>query len=335
MDKEKDLKNIVKRFIEGESNPNELDEAIRLFSDPYHNLELRPVIYDLWEKHDSEQEIGLSNEENQIILDKIHHKISLNSEPVSQNDTRNLLKNVVRIAAILVIGVVSGIFIKSLEKKETIYHTTIAPLGAISQVVMPDSTIIYLNAGTELKYPGSKNKNREVYLKGEAWFNVKTNKNSPFIVHTSFYNVRVTGTKFNVKAYEEDNEVITTLEEGSVDVISSEGLKLNETKNLQPGEQLIYKRLQRSIEIKRVNPRMFTSWKDNQLIFINMNLRELIVLLERKYGVSIRTPEKSILNYHYDGTISDESILEVLDLLKSTLPIRYVIEGQTIVIEKE
>ena len=196
-------------------------------------------------------------------------------------------------------------------------------------------TKIYLNAGTELKYSGSEQNSREVYLNGEAWFDVKTKKKNPFVVHTSFYNVRVTGTRFNINAYEKGKEIITTLEEGCVEVYSSESVKLNESKILRPGEQLIYNRLQNSIQIKEVNPRMFSSWKDNQLIFINMNLKELIILLERKYGVTIETPEEAILNYHYDGTISDESILEVLDLIRSTLPVKYKIEGQTIVIENE
>lgn len=335
MDKGKDLRNIVNKFFQGESNPTELNDAIDLFSDPYHNLDLRPVIFELWKTQDPEQEIGLPNEENLVLLDKIHHIISLNSEAGTSSKTRNLFNKTTRLSAILVIGFVLGVLVNNMKKTETTYHTTIAPLGAISQVVLSDSTIIYLNAGTELRYSGIEQNKREVYLSGEAWFNVKIDKNNPFIVHTPFYNVRVTGTRFNVKAYEEENEIMTTLEEGSVEVLSSKYLELNERKILLPGEQLIYNRLQRSIQIKEVNPRMFSSWKDNQLIFINMNLKELIVLLERKYGVTIETPELSILNYHYDGTISDESILEVLDLIKSTLPVKYKIEGQTIVIEKE
>ena len=80
---------------------------------------------------------------------------------------------------------------------------------------------------------------------------------------------------------------------------------------------------------------MFTAWKDNKLIFINMNLKELFVLLERKYGVDIEVTNDLILDYHYDGTIKDETILELLDLLKETLPIKYKIEGQSILITKK
>ncbi len=109
---------------------------------------------------------------------------------------------------------------------------------------------------------------------------------------------------------------------------------MNVEKTLTPGEQLVFYTQKNTVEVKEVNTRMFTSWKDNKLIFINMNLKELIVLLERKYGVDIEITDNVILDYHYDGTIKDETILEVLDLLKETLPVKYKIEGQTILITK-
>jgi transmembrane sensor len=84
-----------------------------------------------------------------------------------------------------------------------------------------------------------------------------------------------------------------------------------------------------------VNPSIYTSWKDNKLIFLNMDLAELIVLLERKYGVDIQVDEPGILKYHYTGTIKNETILEILDIIKHTLPIEYKIEDQTVHIQKE
>jgi ferric-dicitrate binding protein FerR (iron transport regulator) len=203
-------------------------------------------------------------------------------------------------------------------------------------MVLPDNSIVYLNAGSQLKYAveGQSGK-REVFLDGEAWFDVTKNEKKPFVVHTSFYDVNVTGTQFNVKAYKNDEEITTTLEEGSVQITSSENFNLSENVVLRPGEQLIYSSLKKAIGVKNVETRMFTAWKDNKLIFINMNLKELFVVLERKYGVEIQVTNNLILNYHYDGTIKNETILEVLDLLKETLPIKYKIDGQTILITKK
>jgi transmembrane sensor len=153
------------------------------------------------------------------------------------------------------------------------------------------------------------------------------------VVHTPFFNVEVLGTQFNVKAYPNDDEVVATVEGGRVKVVSSENFTIKEAQTLQPGEQLIYTK-NKGINISEVNTRRFTAWKDNRLIFINMNLKELFVLLERKYGVDIEVADNMVLDYHYDSTITNETILEVLDLIAETLPIKYKIEGQKVIIQK-
>jgi len=159
---------------------------------------------------------------------------------------------------------------------------------------------------------------------------VAKNKKKPFIVHTPFYDVHVTGTQFNVKAYETDKEVTTTLEEGQVIIQSSENLKLANDIILKPGEQVVLNTETKAATIKTVNTSWFTSWKDNKLIFVNMNMKELIVLLERKYGVEIDVKSKETLQLHFDGTIKNESIIEIMEIMKKTLPINYKIVGQKI-----
>jgi ferric-dicitrate binding protein FerR (iron transport regulator) len=166
-------------------------------------------------------------------------------------------------------------------------------------------------------------------------FEVAKIKDRPFKVHTLSYDVEVTGTTFDVKAYPGDNEVVTTLVEGSVEVISGENLKLAGKTILKQGEQLIYNKESNIMNVSLVNTKMYTSWKDNKLVFINMKLKDLKTLLERKYGVDIKIVDQSILEYHYDGTIKNETILEVLEILKLSLPIEYKIEGQNIVIQKK
>jgi transmembrane sensor len=329
-----DIKSITEKYIKGKCTPEELEEAITIFADPYHNLKLRPTLFEYWMHEEKSNEIPV--EALSIILDKVHHRINLAQGQKPQNRIRQLIFNISKIAAILIIGLLLGLTVQNLKKTEPVYFTSIAPKGSVSQMVLPDNSIVYLNAGSQLKYTVNALKGkREVFLDGEAWFDVTLNEKKPFVVHTPFYDVQVLGTQFNVKAYKYDNEIVTTLEKGSVQVSSCETFLIAENQILRPGEQLIYSSQKNSIEVKKVDTRIFTSWKDNKLIFINMNLKELIVLLERKYGVEIKTSDNSILNYHYDGTIKDETILEVLDLLKETLPIKYKIDGQTILITKK
>ena len=141
MDTRKDLKNIVTKFLEGESNPAELEEAIDVFSDPYHNLDLRPVVFELWRNQNPDEEIGLSKEENQRLLDIIHYNISLNSEVNSIGNTRKIFKKAMHLAAILLVGFVLGVLVNTIKRKETTFYTTKAPAGAISQVVLADKNL--------------------------------------------------------------------------------------------------------------------------------------------------------------------------------------------------
>ncbi len=240
-------------------------------------------------------------------------------------------------AAILVFGLLTGNILQYTSSHHSPdYHTAIAPKGSVSEVILPDGTVIFLNSGSEIKYDCDMEANsREVFLTGEAWFDVQKSTEIPFIVHTSYYDVRVMGTEFNVKAYVEDDEVVTTLEEGSICVQSTKKLKLKQDVVLIPGEQLVYNKREKSLRVGEVKPKLYTSWKDNKLIFVNMSLGELATLLERKYGVEIRIEDPRILNFHYDGTIQNETIIEVLDILQKTLPVDYVINNQCIVVTKK
>ncbi len=242
-------------------------------------------------------------------------------------------------AAILLVGLLIGSLIQrySFETdSDPDYYTSKAPQGSIAEMILPDGTIIFLNSGSEIKYASDMDANsREVYLTGEAWFDVQKSKEIPFFVHTAQYDVRVLGTEFNVRAYAEDSEVVTTLEKGSIQIQATKSLKLKQDLQLIPGEQLVYHKTNKTIQVKQVKPSLFSSWKDNKLIFINMKLGELITLLERKYGVEITVQDPRLLDHHYDGTIKNETIIEVLEILQATLPINYVIRDQEVIITKK
>lgn len=324
---------IIKKYILGTSDKEDLEKVMSVLEDPYHNLELRPTLYDIWHR-DITNEIEVPEpDEFSGMLNKIHHKINLEKKTQKKSKIKRLFLNVSRIAAILVIGALIGIIAQNYKKTEPIYYTSIAPKGSVSQMILPDNTMVYLNSGSEIKYSiEGVNKQREVFLKGEAWFQVEENKQKPFVVHTSFYDVNVLGTEFNVKAYPEDDEITTTLEKGSIKITSTDNFKIQNNQVLKPGEQLVYNKQNNVIRLKEVNTKQFTAWKENKLIFINMSLKELIVLLERKYGVNIEVEDKSILNLHYDGTLKNETILEVMKILQETLPVHFTIENQKIII---
>nr|WP_319999529.1 FecR domain-containing protein [uncultured Draconibacterium sp.] len=335
------IKSIIKKYVENKCDAEELETIFLLFEEPDQNLSLRASLFEIWLKEEFINSTGLSDGIEQTqdfhgILNKIHHQINLNKKSTKNKKIVTLALNVLKIAAVILLVFFAGHFYNNFNDSRPVYYTSISPKGSISQIILPDSSTVFLNSGSEIKYSLNSRKNeREIVLSGEAWFEVTENKKRPFIVHTPCYDVKVLGTRFNVKAYESDDEIVTTLEKGSVEIVSSDKLKLKSDRVLSSGEQLIYNKLNKAIETKAVNTYFYTSWKDNKLIFINMNLKELIVLLERKFGVDIEVANDMILDFHYDGIIKNETILEVLKLLEETLPIQYKIEGQKVIIKNK
>lgn len=242
------------------------------------------------------------------------------------------LKTVIQIAAILIVGLFIGFFVKeTVIKSDPVYYTATTPRGSISEITLPDSTKIFLNADSRVSYSTNSRKSmREVSLEGEAWFDVAKNLKIPFVVHTNYYDVQVTGTKFNIKAYDSESDVITTLEEGEIIIASTEKFNITRDIIIKPGEQVIFNKDSKQLNIRTVNTDQYTSWKDGKLIFVNMSLKDLISLLERKYGVDIRVQDTTLLNLHFDGTIKNETLIDILEVIKNTLPVDYNIVGQHI-----
>lgn len=332
MDTKRSIKETIIAHLDGSLHEKELIRLSDWVAQSEENTKYYARIKDLWEASQSDisQIAGTENEWLRFLL---------NIRKARRENMFSFLSNwqiVYRFAAILVIGLVFGVLVtKFTSKRKPGYVTSMAPAGSVAQMILADSTLVYLNAGSELRYsPETSNKRREVYLAGEAWFQVEKNKQTPFIVHTQYYDVQVTGTQFNVKAYASDSEITTTLEEGQVEICSSENFKLTNNITLQPGEQVVLNKKSKKLFVQNVETQLFTSWKNNKLIFLNMNLKELIVLLERRYGVDIEVFDDDILTYHYTGTIKNESILDIMQIIQHTLPIEFKIENQKIIIHK-
>lgn len=323
------IKNILNKGTKYNASESERQEMLALFHKPENEFEIKE---ELFEKISTVNISIVEHPDYRNLFSKLWAQIENSKKP----EKSKILYLSLKIAAAIIVGLFIGVYISSIQtvSEKPIYYAAHSPRGSVSEMLLPDNTVIFLNADSRVKYTiNGKNNVREVFLSGEAWFDVAKNEEKPFIVHTSCYNIEVTGTQFNVKAYETDNEIITTLEEGQVKIVSSENFQLAEEITLEPGEQLkLNKDLKKVLVNKTENTAWYTSWKDNKLIFINTDFKNLVILLERKYGVDIEVKNKEILNLHFDGTIKNESILEILKIIKKTLPINYNIEGQKVVI---
>ncbi len=193
--------------------------------------------------------------------------------------------------------------------------------GHNTRIVLPDSSIVYLNTNSTLEYPPAfGTQSRDVILRGEAFFDVRKGS-KPFIVKTDNMTIRVKGTRFNVQAYKSDSQVKTTLEEGSVKLqLSGEGRLYS----MKPGDQIILNTKQRKVSLQRVDPSHFTAWKEDNLAFDNATLEEIVYKLENRYRVNIVVDNELSKSERFTITIGDESLDEVLELiqLSSRLKVR-------------
>lgn len=214
----------------------------------------------------------------------------------------------------------------------SLYNTIEVPNGERSQISLYDGTKVWLNSGTKFKYPVAFSRNtRDVFIEGEAFFDVAKDKKHPFIVNAGKLKVEVLGTRFNVCAYPEDGEFTTTLEEGSVNATNTAN---GQQMQLKPGEQVILNRETNGLKYQKVNTDLYTSWKENLLRLEDAPFEEVIKKMERWYDVKITVDPAINTRERYTMTIKTESLREMLQLVSRTTKINYEIKENTVLIKK-
>lgn len=162
----------------------------------------------------------------------------------------------------------------------------IIPYGKTSEILLPDGSKVYLNAGSKLVYPESfTDKNREVFLIGEAFFEVKHDIGHPFIVQTTDIRVRVLGTKFNISAYPSDNIIETVLTDGKVQLEKHNSGIFSETTDMIPNQLASFSKSSGEVKLAMIDPDNYTLWKDGLCKFESTDLNRIAKKLERYYNI--------------------------------------------------
>ncbi|NOY95585.1 MAG: DUF4974 domain-containing protein [Chlorobi bacterium] len=175
------------------------------------------------------------------------------------------------------------------DTESSVVVQTLIPYGSHSKIILDDSTVVYLNAGSKLIHPSRfEGKKREVVLFGEAYFDVSKNPEKPFIVKTSSLSIKVLGTKFNVSSYPEDNYIQTVLEEGSVSVMRNNSSLFEKEILLKPNQMLLFNKESQKSKIEYANIEFYTLWKEGLLKFKDQDLSRVIKQLERYYNITIK-----------------------------------------------
>ncbi|WP_286150802.1 FecR domain-containing protein [Bacteroides acidifaciens] len=200
-------------------------------------------------------------------------------------------------------------------KPDNQFNKLSVPTGGSYQLTLEDGTIVQVNADSELSFPTHFKKHlRQVRLQGEGYFRVKSNPQSPFNVMLGTLNVQVTGTTFNIKAYEEEGNVSITLVEGSVNV--REGQKILAT--LSPGEQFTYQKTTGDYSTAQADISATTGWTEDKFVFHSETIGTIMNELSRWYNVDINVSE-DIQDIRYSGILSrKQPLAEILNILHLT-----------------
>ena len=210
------------------------------------------------------------------------------------------------------------------------------PTGQKSVLFLDDGTKVWLNAASKISYAKDfeDQETRDVYLEGEAFFDVAHDKEKPFVVHTTSLKIKVLGTSFNVKSYSEEKTIETTLVQGKVRIEQS-GVQGNHIGDieLKPNQRAVFDKQSNVIKVKEVVAENSGSWKVERMVFDGVSIDNVILQMERWFNVRIHVENKGDLDCKLTASIEEESLEEVLKLIEATHDIHYRIEGRDVYLE--
>ena len=264
-------------------------------------------------------DIVLSTEGKDLIIQKDEYK--------NQNEKKVVSKiNLVQKSNQL-------IYDNEIEIEKLSFHTLKVPYGKRFNIIFSDGSRVFLNSGSKIKYPIKflSNHKREVFLEGEAFFDVTENKSDLFIVNSNGINVEVYGTTFNVRNYPEDNNSDIVLVNGSIGITNSQN---NNVTKLTPGYKGSVNKESLLIEKSKINTKIYTSWIDGEFIFRNESFSQILKKLERLYNVTIIDNRKNDSNELFNASIDveNEKIEEVLNYFNKIYNIEYQLFNNKIII---
>lgn len=361
----------MSRKLSGEATPEELEELdglMRNYPESHYTYE---VLASIWKK-----EIGpLRQSANDSAAEKV--PIPAAANPPWEEAAYKRVDKLRRVRNILVMACLAGITglvfyfyphpaSQSSGRSKSGENEIATRFGSRSKISLPDGTQAWLNAGSKLTYPNdfSNAATREVYLCGEAFFEVVHDAQHPFIIHTQYMDIKDLGTRFDVKAYAKENTTEATLITGSIEI----SLKNDPTHKivLKPNEKLTFynqgasadKRDDHSPELKELKTSkgisaandiykisgivpdptdslvMETAWMQNKLVFRTETFSGLALQMERWYNVKIRFKEAALKDYVFTGVFANETINQALDELKMISAFQYRIINDEVEIYK-
>ena len=320
---------LFERYIQNRANP---DEIKRLSFWIKNNQEIS-----LWlEQQILDSESSIESEVQIRMLRNIETEINANYNEGTnkQLNIRFRLNKWMRVAAMFILPLftATGVyFYMSKNAPSTAPLVVAVERGQKANITLPDGSKVWLNSQSKLTYSANFNvKKRELQLDGEAYFEVAHNPDKPFIVHSNDISVEALGTAFGVKAYNDDKLISSILMRGKVRVITPDGEAI-----LLPNDRIMYdKTTHKKAKNTVTNATDFTGWIHNELRFENESLGDIAKTIQRIYNVDVVFATEKLKNQRYTGTINNNSLESVLNIVSLTSPVSFQINNQQVTLSE-
>lgn len=287
----------------------------------------KKMIHSLKKLHQAREQVA----QVQRLQPAVHAWDKLKNRIDRKNRNFKVWFNYAAVAVVSILATGLGAYFMGGQFSGDQYASVSCPKGQITNVTLFDGTNIWLNSGSTLKYRKAFNeKDREVYLDGEALFEVAKNQEKLFVVHTTDADIKVHGTVFDVKAYREMPNVETVLIEGSVEFVSGE-----KSVFMNPGEKLKLDPASEKVTVSTVNTTDYTAWKGGKIYFNDETLANLAIQLERWYEVRFRFGSENVKNFRFSGVINkDKSLDYTLNIIQSINKVEFKKDKEEVLIQE-
>ena len=335
IDNQSNEKKLVNKFLAKEISDDEMDLFKSWLAESQDNRREFDEENEIWQKvnlHDRyecfDAEKGWDNVASKLNIKEQNHY----SQVIVLK--KAVFRGIAVAASIAILVAMGGFFYGVMKQKPIVAVNAVnnsfvkiqTHEGERATITLPDSTRVVMNSESIIRYSSDFNvDDRKIWLSGEAYFDVVKNSDKPLQVYLDKISVVATGTKFNIYSYSSENRIETTLEEGSVQV----EIPGKDIVHVIPGQQAIYFRNKNAVMVKDVTTESFTSWKENMLRFNDTPFEEALRNIARRYNVVFEIQDPKLLELNYTATFIDESIEDVMQMLKTVSPIQYKIINRT------
>ena len=315
----------IEKYYKGGYSEKEESYITEVFTDDSKVKELNGLLSKQFSDLPPDEELDGRNLDH--ILYKIHYDINTRLSVRKNWSPGTVIRWALNAAVAILIPLVIFMGIKNHREANNRKETWVeikAPAWTRAQFRLPDGTVGWLNSNSSIRYNGNYFADRQVALKGEAYFNVAKDIKRPFIVNTPDINIKVLGTKFNVASYQNEKTVEVVLEEGSLLVIDNHNVK---SYTMKPNDLVIFNKSRQNFSVEVVSPQKYIAWTDGKLVFRNDPPDVIARRLERWYNIDVEIKGSTSDDLRWRATFVDDNLEEVLKILKRSLHVDFKIES--------